>query len=137
MKHSRPCPGVETDERERMPNDIKRRVRSDVLSKLHQTFVVDEEVEGREEDRSWFLQGKNSNERPLAVELRNAPFTSDERLCRFVHASVGKLRQCSVQYLMLNFLLIFAFVSAVPLNHVLKYADIEVFISRQLEKMIR
>lgn len=87
VKNHAPYPSVETNERKSMPKNEERRIGPHFASKLHQASVVNEEIEGGEEDGSWFLKKKESHERPLSVELRNVPSTIKESLCRLVHAS--------------------------------------------------
>lgn len=105
------------------------------MAEPHQTLVVHEEIENGKEDGRRLLKCENPHERPLAMELRNGPLASNEGLRCFVHASERKLIETA---LMLKFisLLIFAFIPAVPLNHVLKHADLKVLVSPKVEQMI-
>lgn len=85
------------------------------LPELHQPFVVNEEIQGREEDGSGLLETHESHEGPLAMKLRNVPLAGDEGFRCLVHA------------------MILAVIAAVPLDEVLENGDIEVLVSPQID----
>lgn len=45
MEDHRPRPSIETNERERMPDSVEWGVGLNIFAELHETFVVNEEVE--------------------------------------------------------------------------------------------
>jgi hypothetical protein len=70
-----------------MPENVKRSIRSNISSEFQYSFQMNVKVEKRKDDRCRFLKKNKSHERPLAMELRNVPFTDYESFGSFVHAS--------------------------------------------------